>query len=875
MHSIRTKLILIFVAAKVIPLMLVAGLAWFAALTLAENLRERVSDMAGDVKSTVTWIGETVMSESISALNDKSQENIERLTTDLARSIARFLYDRDQDVLLAATLAPTEQSYTAFIQNFSRPLTRHPAWVLNSEQTGWELSTPNNRSDTTVSPVLKDNAEGFRYREPESSQYEVPSPLYLEMTFIDLDGLEKIKISNLGQSSGKIAQVSDKKNTWLKAEAYFARLNKLKPGQIDVSRVIGEYTPSPIIGPYTPASAKKAGIPFEPEKAGYAGKENPVGKRFQGIVRWSTPVVSGGQKVGYVTLALDHSHIMEFSDHAIPTAERFSNISDAASGNYAFIWDFEGRNISHPRDYFIVGYDADTGELAPPWLAKEIYDEWQKSGLPYHEYQKTAPIYLEQSRKKKPSIELKKQGLVALDCRYLNFAPQCAGWRNLTQNGGSGSFLIFWSGLWKLTTAATIPYYTGQYADSPRGFGWVTFGANVDDFHRPAILTKNKIDARVDQSENQLTRVSESILNLIDQHTRQLFNELTTSTLIMILMVILLAIWLATMLARRISSLVVGLGKFEEGDMQIRLARDSNDELGQLADAFNEMADRIQKGFNDLQTEIDVRRQAELDLQRSRDKLDERVKERTQELIVAKDLAEQASRAKTDFLANMSHELRTPLNVIIGFSEVISEEAYGKIGNKKYSEYIKDITNSSKHLLGLINDILDLSRAESGNLPLTLSPLDLNDLIESCMHLLEPTAASKGQTINTTLSPQGPRVKADELRLRQVFINIVNNAIKYTPDGGHIDIVTNIDSDGHFVVTVSDDGIGIAHDDIPRVFTPFGQVHSAYTRGVEGAGLGLPLTKKLVEAQGGTIMLESVENKGTKVTVVLPSSLAD
>ena len=250
---------------------------------------------------------------------------------------------------------------------------------------------------------------------------------------------------------------------------------------------------SHMIGAYSRERAQEKGIPFVPEQSGYAGKENPVGIRFQGLIRWATPVAKNGRVIGYVTLALDHTHIMEFTDHIVPTTERYSAISDAGSGNYAFIWDNKGRNISHPRDYFIVGYDPETGKQSVPWLDEEMFGIWQASDRSMDTFLSKAPQFKDQTLSKKPALPLIQAGMLGLDCRYLNFAPQCTGWRNLTQNGGSGSFVIFWSGLWKLTTAATIPYYTGSYGHSSRGFGFVTIGANVDEFHSSAMQTAETI----------------------------------------------------------------------------------------------------------------------------------------------------------------------------------------------------------------------------------------------------------------------------------------------------------------------------------------------------------------------------------------------
>ena len=322
--------------------------------------------------------------------------------------------------------------------------------------------------DTIVAARNLDNAKEFHSRLPDTSTTRVKRPLFLEMTYVDVSGVELIKVTSSNILSNVKKDVSVTANTYCKAETYFSELKKLAPGEIYVSEVVGAYQKSPIIGAFTKARALKKGIAFDPENAAYAGKENPVGKRYQGVVRWATPVVKDGRITGYVTLALDHTHIMEFTDYIVPTAERYTPISDASSGNYAFMWDYKDRNISHPRDYFITGYDPETGQPAIPWLSKGMFDDYEQSGLSLSEWEKAAPVLKEQSLQKKPSIELMDAGLVGLDCRYLNFAPQCDGWNNLTKNGGSGSFVILWSGIWKLTTAAAIPYHTGIYSGPAR-----------------------------------------------------------------------------------------------------------------------------------------------------------------------------------------------------------------------------------------------------------------------------------------------------------------------------------------------------------------------------------------------------------------------
>ncbi len=635
--SIRTKLVLIFIATKAFPLVLLAWIAWLAASELADNLGGRIDEMAASMRETVTEIGEGVTADSVAALDEKSRDSIERLTTDTAQSLARFLYDRDSDLLLATSLPIGEESYRAFLKNRFRSVSVHETWALADDGKRWEAISKKENSLNSVSAPLTENAANFHSRPKEHLTTKEQKPLYAEMTFVDPSGQEIIKITTSDMMDPQLQAVAIKENTWLKAESYFERLQNLKENEIDVSRVIGAYVPSSLIGPFTPERAESAGVPFSPEMSAYAGKENPVGQRFKGIVRWSTPVVRDNAIVGYVTLALDHQHIMEFTDHIVPTDERYTEISDAGSGNYAFLWDYEGRNISHPRDYFIVGYDPDTGDLAVPWLSQDVYDAWEKSGLSYSEFQKKAPVYRDQSREKKPSLALRNAGNIALDCRFLDFAPQCTGWRNLTQNGGSGSFVIFWSGLWKLSTAATIPYYTGQYKNSPRGFGWVTIGANVGEFHRPALETKASIDKKIAESDARLTMLNQSLLSLVLDNTKKLMVELSLSTLIMLVIVMLIAVWLATILAKRVSQINSGLSHFHAGDMNKRLTPSSGDEMGQLAESFNAMADRIQEGFHDLEIEVDERRRAEKNLKRAQDELEDRVLLRTQELSASND----------------------------------------------------------------------------------------------------------------------------------------------------------------------------------------------------------------------------------------------
>ena len=515
--GIRGKLIAIFVLIKVVPLLLLAWFAWYATSQLGQDVSKKAGSMADAMLSTIKSVGKTVTDDSIRALDQRSREAIESLTTDAAKEIATFLYERDADIRQAAALDPSATSFRRFLNERSRTIYQHGPWKLAEDGKSWEPEQVASRTATVTRPVLPDNAKDFHARPPEYFGDSEMRPLFVEMTYIDLNGQEKIKVTT-GQLTEKgLKNVVDRRNTFIKAETYFPELKKLKAGEIYVSDVIGAYVPTQIIGPYLPATLEKAGKPFKPEDSAYAGTENPVGKRFRGIVRWAMPVVRNGQINGYVTLALDHDHIRQFSDRLMPTEERYTPIADAIKGNYAFLWDHKSRSISHPRDYFIVGYDPKTGLPATPWMDDELYTEWQKSGQPSYEFIAGIPAFRDQNLKRKPARPLVQAGTVGLDCRYLNFSPQCDGWNAVTEHGGSGSFVIYFSGLWKLTTAAAIPYYTGQYGKTPQGFGFVTIGANVDEFHKAATETASQINTLLAQKDASFKTQRGEMLDQIQQ----------------------------------------------------------------------------------------------------------------------------------------------------------------------------------------------------------------------------------------------------------------------------------------------------------------------------------------------------------------------
>ena len=239
-------------------------------------------------------------------------------------------------------------------------------------------------------------------------------------------------------------------------------------------------------------------------------------------------------------------------------------------------------------------------------------------------------------------------------------------------------------------------------------------------------------------------------------------------------------------------------------------------------------------------------------------------------LRAAKDAAEAASRAKTEFLANVSHELRTPLNAIIGFSELMLNGARGPIGNADYRGYLKDIFDAGTDLLRLINEILDLSKAEAGKLELLEDTVDIENVIRTVTRLVGPKADTAGLSLSVDLPETPPLLFCDRLKLKQILLNLLSNAVKFTEPGGKITVSMGIDPERGLFIAVQDSGIGIAPADIPRVLQPFVQVDSALSRTHNGTGLGLPLAAAMIELHGGKLVIASEPNRGTTVSAFFP-----
>lgn len=240
------------------------------------------------------------------------------------------------------------------------------------------------------------------------------------------------------------------------------------------------------------------------------------------------------------------------------------------------------------------------------------------------------------------------------------------------------------------------------------------------------------------------------------------------------------------------------------------------------------------------------------------------------ELLVALKTASAADHAKSQFLATMSHELRTPLNAILGFSEIMKAETFGPLGNSHYKEYAGDIFRSGRHLLSLINDILDFTRADTGALQLHDEEVDVAEAIGDALRMIEAQAEGQRISLVTNFDRTLPHLRADHRRLRQVLLNLLSNAVKFTPDGGSVK-VDAFGGPAGLTIRVTDTGIGIAPEDIPVALERFGQIDSDLARKYEGTGLGLPLSKCLIEHHGGTLDIESEPGHGTRVTVTFPA----
>ena len=865
--SVRVRLILVFIAIKVVPLMLLVWIAWNQTLEIAGYLGEQFAKLVSTANQAIHEVGDQAVDDSVNALDVRARDEIERLTTDTAQRVADFLYDRDADILHAASLSPDASTYRNYVESKRRSLISHGTWRLNAAGSDWEPETVPPVEDYVAMPGSRDNNIHFHYRPPVALKRE-NLPLYREMTFVGLDGMEKVKVTPLPHVRAELKNVSDRRNTYARAETYFAALKKLKPGEIYVSDVIGRYVGSQLIGKFTPEAAKARGIPFEPEKHAYAGKENPVGKRFRGIVRWATPVTENGRIVGWVTLALNHDHLMSFTDHIVPTVERYRDINDAFDGNYAFLWDHKGRSIVHPRHHSIVGYD-ENGEPQIPWLEDRIYEDLKRSGRPWREFMETAPTFVDPLQSRKPAKELTERGDVGLDCRWLNFAPQCVGWYNLADQGGSGSFQILWSGLYKLTTTAAIPYYTGQYhpqvAGNRRGFGIVTIGANVDDFHRAATESKERLGEIIEAANDDMSARGAAADTALRDNMRATAVNLAESTLVLVVLVILIAIWMASYLSRKLGWLNEGFHRFRTGEKDFRFSFDHRDEITSLAATFNEMADTLNANMTELQQSNRQLQQALSDLQSA-----------TEQMVQSEKLA-----ALGALVAGIAHEVNTPLGISVTAASHLEELTKAlttsfTAGTMKKSD-LENFIDTQRETVQIIlanltraaNLILSFKKIAVDQSSETWQTVELESYLQDIIVSLTPRL--KKTKIKVSIRcPQALRINTMPGALSQIFTNMVTNSLIHGFDEGQegeITITARSEKQAT-ILTYADNGKGIARESVGRIFDPF----FTTARGRGGSGLGLHLVYNIVTRNlGGGITVNSVPGEGVTFTISLPA----
>ena len=854
--TIKAKLILLFILIKVIPLLLLAYIAYEGVIKLDEYLRNSTKYLFNQSKEIILNTANASIDDSVKNLDKKSQLAIERFSFEIAKNVADFLYERDKDILFLSNIPLNKNILKEFYKSKQREIIVHGEYYYDEKSKRWKSSKRiKSIKRQQRKAQLKDNEKEFNYTDPKELK-RVKIPIYKEVSYFDINGKEIYKISQINK---QLLDISKKKNTYVNSEEYFKKIEELKKGQIYVSDVIGQSVKTNIIGTFTKNKAKEANIEFEPQNHGYAGKENPKGKKFEGIIRFVTPVYKKDKKVGYVSLALDHEHIMQFTDTVNPVDKNpIQDIADASVGNYAFMWDYKGRNISHPRDYSIVGYDPKTGEQTMPWLSEDVAKKYYASKKDINEFLKDYPKFEEQSLNKKPNMkQLIKDGNVGLDCKYLNFAPQCQGWMQLTQNGGYGSFIIHWSNIWKLSTAATIPYYTGKYANSKRGFGFVSIGANVNEFHAAANKTKRDVRKILQEQTINMKEIVDENNFEIKSFIKSLINELTVITFIMVVLVIAIAIWMSNYILSKIEKLLTGTKKFANNELDYRIKETSSDEIGKLEKSFNKMASKI-KNLIVEQNELN-------------EHLEEKVKEKTKELTIInaelenrvkqevsnnrqKDmhLVQQSKMANIGEMVSMIiHQWKQPLNAISMINSGIELRLNLKQNDdESLSKDNQSIKKQINLMSNTMNDFRDFFKQKDKTI------YKLDEVIHKTINLINDIYKSLGVKINYNTTNKELKTVGYENELIQVLLNVLNNARDIIKEKNceikRIDIEI-ISMGDDIIIQVKDYAGGIPKTIIENIFEPYFTTKSDE----KGTGLGLYMCKSILNKVNAEINVEN------------------
>ncbi|BAK72475.1 HAMP domain-containing sensor histidine kinase [Arcobacter sp. L] len=850
--SIRIKLIIIFIVIKILPLIFIAYIAYMGVIKLDTYLNKSTTFLFNQSKEIIINTANASIEDSIKNLDKKSQDSLEKISYEIANNIAEFLYERDKDLLFLSRVDLNQKVLENFYEAKTKNIIVHDEYFYDDETNTYKTKEELKKIEREQKTAnLKENEKEFNYINP--IEFKTKNiPIYKEISFFDLNGNEKYKISSINPEK---LNVSDSKNTYVKAEKYFDEISKLNKNEIYVSDVIGEYVGSKIIGTFTKEKAKKAGIEFEPQKYGYAGIENPLGKRFEGIIRFITPVFKNNEKIGYISVALDHRHIQEFTDTVNPTSINLKqNIADASLGNYAFIWDYEGKSIAHPRDYSIFGYDKNSGEKVMPWLSADVAQKFYSSNKDINEFLKDYPKFEEQSLNKKPNLkQLKEDGNVGLDCRYLNFAPQCEGWMQLTQNGGYGSFIINWSNVWKLTTAATIPYYTGKYGNTKRGFGFVAIGASVDDFHSAANKTREDVLKILNNQTNSMSEIMSENQSEIKTFIDALINELTIITFAMIILIIVIALLMSSYLSRKIEHILIGTEKFANNELDYRIKVTSKDEIGQLENSFNEMAEKIEQLIKEekiLNNTLEEKIIVETSKQ----------KEQEQLLIQQTRLA-----AMGEMIGNIAHQWRQPLNALgLVLQNLKFSYDIGELDEKMMNKSINKANVLTQNMSKTIDDFRKFFKPNKAK-----EKFGINENVNKAIELVESTFEHHNIKLKKEFSSNELEFNGFPNEFSQVILNILTNAkdalLERNIENPEVIVQTKMENNNIFI-SIRDNAKGIDVDIINKIFEPY------FTTKEEGkgTGIGLYMSKIIIENNmNGKIEVSNEEN-GANFTIKLP-----
>lgn len=539
------KVLLAILLCALVPLLviaLVASRGYSDVTSVAELGYSEVTARAGQGYAEVTskavqgyeQMAQEAIPPSREALVKRSEESFELRAFDTAKRIAGFLYEREKDLRVLVLLPREGQAYLDFFRAHASPV-----WTT----------------------------EGTAADSPERKEgVIVDRPLYREVAFVDRDGREVVKIRD-GEivPETDLVNVSWPQNTTFKKETYYAEAMMLDEGEIYVSRVLGWYVPL---------------------QEAYAAEENPEGRRFEGVIRFATPVYEDGEKIGFVMLSLDHTHVMEFTAHMISTEERYRVEVSSDTGEHSYLIDNEGWSISQGRHYYIAGFD-ENGDMVPP-ISAERFAEQQESG-----YLPANLNYFGFIHEVYPEI-----------CKY-----------NL-QGVESGSAPYVWKdkvypeGRLRNLSYATIPYYTGRY-NSPAGFGWVAVTADREKFEEPADLveaeivqTAGQVEAEMEQTASQVEAQMQQTAQQAESQIQQERQDLLLNTRwvlgITVLAVVVIAALLAGNITRPIQKLVRGAEAIGRGDLDTRVELRSGDEIGMLAGAFNQMTVDLKRYTTEL-----------------------------------------------------------------------------------------------------------------------------------------------------------------------------------------------------------------------------------------------------------------------------------